>query len=139
VTLADDMRAADVEECAAAGYSPSVALDLSVQLSDETFSYFYGERLLARGGWVVDAFVCGSVRMWLLTTLAVDDHPFAFARDSKRMLALLLRKFRTIKCEVYVGHRAAVRWLLWLGFSVERTRNHGPQAAPFYVMVRERD
>lgn len=138
MTLVDDMRPADVEECAVAGLTPKQALDLSIQLSDEVFSYYHDGVLLARGGWAVDSFVLNSARMWLLTTCAADDHRFAFARDSKQMLKMLLTKFRSIRCDVYVGHKAAVRWLMWLGFRPERVRYHGPDAAPFYVMVRER-
>lgn len=140
MTLVDNMRKADVEECVAGGFTPRQAVDLSIQLSDESFTYYTksGE-VIAQFGWAYDSHLLGSVRMWLLTTNLVDSNKVMFARSSKLVLAALMGKFRSIRCDVYQGHKDAIRWLLWLGFEFERVRCHGPLQEPFYVMVKERD
>lgn len=138
MTLVDDMRPADAAECRAGGFSPDVMLDLSIQRSDASYDVYSGRERLAVWGWKCLSFVSSSAVVWCLSFEAADRHKVFFARESRRLLAQILTRFRYVHCEVSVEHKAAIRWLIWLGFRFERISHHGPNRAPFYVMLRER-
>lgn len=111
------LREADRMECLAAGIEPDVALKRSVQASNNAFAHYWNDELLCMWGFRYEDKRGDSAFMWLLSTPAVDLHAMAFARASKRLLAILLGEAEVIKVLVHNQHSVAVRWLSWLGFT----------------------
>jgi hypothetical protein len=60
-----------------------------------------------------------SAFLWMLTTRLVDEYPFIFVRHSQLMAQELLREFSFIHGWVLADNHRSVKWLRWLGCSLE--------------------
>lgn len=128
------LREPDTMECIAMGLSPYDAVSQSIAGSWESFEVRMEPKgeLLAVWGYRPRSELGLTVDMWCLTTNVIDANRMAFARESRRLLGLLLEEFRAIECLVHVHHQAAVRWLKWLGFRATKSKDG------FLTMRRER-
>ena len=122
LTFASRLRAADLEEIsAAAGHSPERALTRSLAFSTHAWSaYDLDGRPLAIWGVGPLALTAGKGCPWLLATDAFDALPRRLvARMSRRLLADVLALYPRLQNHVDARHARAVRWLRWLGFTLE--------------------
>lgn len=71
---------------------------------------------------------------WLLTSHAMPRYSKTFLRGSKIFVEEWASEFPVLRNFVDVRHRRAIRWLEWLGFEVDRSREvlMGPGRSPFY-------
>ena len=145
--LASNLRPADaIELTIASGLTPAEGILQSVRCSDCSFAArlrpcaplhcIFGIRaasLLDRSAYV-----------WMLGTRAIDADPIAFARHSRRGLALAAQSlpwaeiFTNI---VHEQHHAAIRWLAWLSATFHpavRIPQPDGSAAPFLPFTIER-
>lgn len=127
------LRKADELECLAGGMTGEIAVRRSILLSHNAFAHYWDDELLCLWGfryierpW--------SASMWLLSTSAVEQHPRAFARASKKVLEILQAEVYHIEVTVHVGYTQAIRWLEWLGFKRAEALNEN-----FMTMKKDRD
>ena len=69
---------------------------------------------------------------WLLTTPVVERRRKEFLRSSKRVLQYFLERFPELENHVDARHLCAIRWLRWLGFTVEEPEPWGKEKLPFH-------
>jgi hypothetical protein len=106
-------REEDMAEVVLADLTLDQAIDGSIQGSTRSFAVYLEDKLLCVWGYRR----CGpAADVWLLTTEEVDLHPFAFLRESRRLLRVLLDTFTTLRCEVAVDYTKTRRWLTRIGF-----------------------
>ncbi len=74
--------------------------------------------------------------VWAVFTRAIERHPIAFLRESKRLAD-------AFPCEVvnHVDARnvKAVKWFRWLGFLVSDPEPYGPNGALFHRFTNARE
>lgn len=74
--------------------------------------------------------------VWAVFTRAIERHPIAFLRESKRLAD-------AFDCEVmnYVDARnvKAVKWFRWLGFEVSEPEPFGPHGVLFHRFTNVRE
>lgn len=132
--LAPNLRAADVDEVrAASGLSPADALRRSFDLS--THVWVARDRLgLPIALWGVGplSLVLGKGCPWLLASAAFDDYGRDIARLSRRLLASVRAIYPSLENRVDARHLKAIRWLAWLGFTIEDPEPWGVEARPFH-------
>lgn len=135
--LALTMRDADVAECWATSHSPPLeALESSVRLSEPTAYVGLAD------GVVVCMFGVGPQTLssdvgvpWMLGSDLLVKHYRAFARHSCDVVYWMREKYPKLRNSVDARNILAVRWLKWLGFTIETAVPFGPDDVyfhPFY-------
>lgn len=111
------------------GVSGYDALLYSVGVSRRCFAATVGGYRLALFGVAPADRDTGSV--WLLGSDAINLCPRAFARASKRFLPELVAGFRRVENHVWAEYKQAIRWLEWLGFTLDPPLPWGVSGALF--------
>lgn len=137
-SLGTCLRAADVEEIrAASGLAPAEALRRSYDLS----SHIWAARDLKDRSnappialWGVGplSLVEGRGCPWLLAADALDVHGHDVARLSRPFLAAMRDLYPRLENHVDARHTRAVRWLSWLGFTIDPAMPWGIEGRPFH-------
>lgn len=122
--IAETIRQADCDECWAGGaMTARDALKLSLAGADLALTWSVDGVPAAIGG------ITGrreSATIWLLTTDLVDVHRRQFLADSRMAFDAAKRDYDLLFNFVDVRNRRAIRWLKWLGFTIEAPQPYGP-------------
>ena len=133
--VASEMRSEDVEEIrASGGHTPEEALRIGYRASEPCFTAELGGRPFAMFGTGPHEDKVGWI--WLLGTDDIGTCPVSFLRWSKKMLPYLLQPYAMVWNLVDARNTVHIKWLRWLGFTLIRRVNHGPQQLPFYEFAR---
>ena len=116
--LAEHMRAADVEECAAYGRRPATALSSALGASLWAMTAIVDDEPHAMMG-VSSLSMMGSVGVpWMLGTDRVYDHARDLARYAPLILSEMHGTFDTLENYVSTGNARALRFLRHAGFEI---------------------
>ena len=74
----------------------------------------------------------------MLTTEKMKDHPRELLKWSKIFVESWQEEYPLLQNYVDARYAPALRWAKWLGFTIEDTFPFGPDAVPFYKIVRRR-
>lgn len=131
--IAANMDPADAAEVwATAHLTPAEALTASVAASrDPWVGRVNGEAVCAFG--VSQRTILDDKGIpWLLGTPEIREHARVFLRVSKQWVAAQAERFATLENFVDSRHTRAVKWLSWLGFTIEPAQPFGPDGVPFH-------
>lgn len=136
--IAAHMDPADAAEVWAASHkTPSEALEASSRVSRETYvGLAYGLPVCAFGVGQRTLMDTAGVP-WLLGTPEVRNHAKAFARRSKDWIDREMLHYTRLENWVDARHTRAVRWLRWLGFTLDAPAPYGLDGMPFHRFYRE--
>lgn len=140
--LAPQLRAEDLAEAMAHGFTDALdALTKCVERSADAYALMFDEQVAALFGvgHPLEVVATGEeiCCVWALTGRAVCEHPKAFIRASRPMLAFMLEHCGILWNYVDGRYTAALRWLRWLGFSVGEPVPFGPAGELFHpVSIR---
>lgn len=142
VALAPRLRAADVEEIrAASGLAPAEAVCRSYDFSTHVWAVreFAGRPigpavapLVALWGVGPLSLVEGRGCPWLLASDAFEAFGLDIARLSRPLLARMRGHYPRLENRVDARHVRAVRWLSWLGFTIDPVTPWGVEGRPFH-------
>lgn len=128
------MRQADVAEVWAMDYmSPMGALLGSMKLTPDAMTGLADDTILCMFGVARLSALSSTGHPWLLTTDAVDQHGYAFAKISRDWITKLRSQYTYLSNLVDSRHHDAVKWLKWLGFTVHEAKPFGPDNVPFHL------
>ena len=125
------LRLADEMECRAGGLTSAEAIALSIKASDEAFAVYSKDEFLAIWGYRLNSFMSSSVSLWLLTGPELTAHKTRFARTSVKIVYWFFKHFQRLEVSVHKDYTDSIKWLLWLGFKVESSKDS------FLTMVLE--
>ena len=137
-SLGSRLRAADIEEIrAASGLAPAVALRRSYEFSTHVWAVREG------GGppiapaialWGVGPFslIDGRGCPWLMAADAFESLGPDIARLSRPLLAGMRDLYPHLENRVDARHTKALRWLSWLGFTIDSPATWGVEGRPFH-------
>ena len=133
-SLGDRLRAADVEEIrAASGLAPAEALRRSYELSSHVWAVREFSGLpIALWGVGPLSLVEGRGCPWLLATDAFEGLGPDIARLSRPLMAAMRDLYPHLENRVDARHTRAVRWLSWLGFTIDPAKAWGVEGRPFH-------
>lgn len=118
--IADNMREADaIEVWAANKHTPIEALDLSVRHSHTCMIVYDDDIPLTALGLVLRGFLSDTGVPWLLSAEQALDHRKEFLRLSPSVIDKMLQIRPKLVNHVHVGNKLSIRWLKWLGFTIE--------------------
>lgn len=125
--IAAAARAADraeIEE--GCGQSIAAGLTLALRTSVAASVIEWDDTPLAAFGDVSYSPGAGIGIPWLISTEAIEQHPRAFLRICRPLVADMLERHLTLTNYVDARNTAAIRWLQWLGFEMESPAPYGP-------------
>ena len=132
--LASRLRKADAEEAwASAEATPLEAVLRSWRGSVLSWSGFADGRLVCMWG------VCpgpGYGVPWMLGTDEVVTYQKHFLRRNRSFVLRMHQEFDRLYNWVDARNVVAIRWLRWLGFTIEPAVSHGPLDLPFHLFWR---
>lgn len=115
--LAPQLRAEDVAECLAGGYSSGLhSLLVSLAVSDEAYALLFDGEVAALFGVARGSLLNGTAAVWLLTGHLADKYRIAFVRNMRIALAYLASKWPVLGNMVDARYTKAIRFLKYLGF-----------------------
>jgi hypothetical protein len=129
--LAPRLRAADLAEIAAGtGRPPFEVLVSGVEAGCEA---------AVIDGRVEALYGCAGGVPWLLGSDTLSRHPWALLRPGRALVAEWLRMYGWLRNYVHAEHRESLRWLAWLGFTVEEPRPVGVRGEMFHLFWMRAD
>ena len=132
--LASRLRDSDVAEIrAASGLAPTEGLRRSFDFSTHVWAVReIGGRPIALWGVGPQSLVEGKGCPWLLAAEPFERLGPSIARLSRPFLASILDIYPHLENRIDARHARAVRWLSWLGFTVDPAMPWGVEGRPFH-------
>lgn len=119
-SIADTMRAADAAEVmASSGHLPLESLTNSVINSDFTTMVWIDDVPCVMFGLLRRDFTSGRGVIWMLGSHNVMKHQRELLRCTPPVIEEMLSKCSTLYNYVHDRNTASIRWLKWLGFTIE--------------------
>lgn len=129
--VASCARQADIDEMkAAAGASVMECLEHGLSLSLRCWSICADDEPIAVVGDTMQGIGLGAP--WMVTTTHVEKNAIGFLKASKAVLADMLTRHATLSNMVDQRNVAAIRWLSWLGFTIDPAVPAGAEGLPFH-------
>lgn len=130
--VAEHMRDIDVLECKElSGRSPVEALVEGVKISDFSSVVVINGRPCAVIGLTVISYLTGTGVPWMLATYDAVENRRLFVRHSSAGLAEMMTTCPNLVNYVHEDNTIAIRWLKWMGFSIEQSKPMGENDAMF--------
>lgn len=119
--IAPYLRQADLDEIAlTTDLTPGQAVAMSIALSSRGFAAYLSNKLCAVFGISWNTKHAGTI--WLVGTDGISRHPVTFYRESRRIFPKLTHGFDYLSNFVDARNELSLRWLHWLGFTIEGER-----------------
>lgn len=132
--LSGCLRLADLEEIrAASGLGPANALRRCCAFSTHVWVARDGTKEpIAVWGVGPLSLVAGRGCPWLLASSAFDEHGRQVVRLSRPLLAAMRKAYPRLENHVDARNVRSVRWLAWLGFTIDPPAPWGVEGRPFH-------
>lgn len=136
--LARTMRQADANEVwAAAGVMPLTGLVCSLGLSEKAWSGFYDDRLVCMFGVSRLSLLSGQGAPWMLGSEDLPKYAIPFLRRNRDYVEDMRQGYEALVNYVDARNLLSIRWLKWLGFTIEDPQPWGPFRLPFHRFTME--
>ncbi len=130
--VAAHMRVADLREVwASTALPPREALRFSASVSHETWAARLNGVPACIWGLGIGSALTGVARPWLLGTDAIARHPARFLRRSRGTVEAWGSRHPLLENWCDARNELSLRWLAWLGFTLEEPAPFGPFGFPF--------
>ena len=131
--MAPNMRTVEIQELAdSCGLSPAAALLYELERSTVAWSWVVDGEVACMFGIVAPNLLDSVAYPWFLTTPLVEKHARPFARACRDLLPELLGMHPKLVGMVDARHKLSVRWLQWLGATLDEPEPWGVARAPFH-------
>ena len=138
VYVASNIAQEDRAETLVMGFStPLEALRRSAQASRDTRAGIVAGHPLVIVGVAQETLTSDVGHPWMLGTREVPSHARAVMEGSREVITQYLQWYRLLYNIVDARHTRAVRWLRWLGFTIEPAQPLGPKRALFHKFWME--
>jgi hypothetical protein len=114
-----ELRPGDAHEVAAYGLNPSEAIGQSLARALWAETYLADGEVAAIGGLSVTMMVGGVGQPWLLTGPACERYKKTFLKETRRQVERMRAEMLPLVNFVDADYARAVRWLRWLGFTID--------------------
>ena len=137
--IADNMRKEDVAEVWASHHHlPYDALMGGWEVSDYNTVVLVDGEPICMFGLAKGDLLSGSGVVWLLGCDLAKKHKRVFLKISKPIIDEMLTICPRLSNMVHAKNKASIRWLKWLGFTIEEPVPHGPDKELFHYFHLER-
>lgn len=126
------LRQPDAEEIRAMGCTPEFGMASSLELATDARAWVVDGRAVCIFGYRAPDLMGQIAYPWLLTTDLVEDNRTAFGRRSRLWVRQLAASFPRLENLVDSRYTECLKWLAWLGFTVDEAKPLGPYGIPFH-------
>jgi len=138
--LSNTMRQVDVDEVWAAGHNtPKHALELSMKLSEHSFTGLVDGKVMCIFGVTPMSPISDTGVPWLLGSDLIDQHKHVFLRMNKVYVNEIKKRFKHLINYVDNRNKKTIHWLRWLGFKLSDPAPYGPDGVLFRKFEYRRD
>jgi len=138
LSMAHRMREIDVQEIwASHRIRPLPALVHLVRTSEVAKTGREGEDIVLMFGMIRQNLLGSAGTVWMLATDLLDLHSFRFLRECGTGIVAISAEFTIIENYCDARNSITVRWLKWLGFTVEEAEPYGVYNMPFHHFYKE--
>lgn len=131
--VAANLRQADIEEIwAFYGRCPKAAVMESFQKSHMAWTGLLDGEPVITFGCCTDDLLGSNGVPWLVGTPKLEQVPLTFAKLSRPFLNVMMDHHVRLTNHVDVRNGLAIRWLRWLGFTLDPAEPAGPFGLPFH-------
>ena len=117
---------------------PEDAMRLGLLYSDKALTGMIDGEPVCMWGVTTVSLYGGVGSPWMVGTDKLDRHAATFLRRCGRQVKELFAEYRRLENFVDARNTRAIKWLKWLGFSVDdKTKPHGALGLPFHRFVME--
>lgn len=124
--LAPRLRPHDIEEVGALGYTALQALNISVDDSTTAYAGLCDGQVIGMFGYTANGLLSDSAFPWLLTCRGIHKHTRWFLGICREFIGAMRERFRLLWGSVCVTNTISIRWLTWLGFTVDEAVTYPP-------------
>lgn len=126
------LRDADRREIWASGrHTPYEALTDGLRRSSLCWSGLVDGAPVCLFGVAPLTLLSGTGVPWMLGTDAIETHARAFLRRNRAMVAMMKAPYRRLENAVDARNTLSIRWLGWLGFTIDEPRPLGVDGEMF--------
>jgi hypothetical protein len=118
--IAADARQADVDEFAALGATPTMAMEVGMKASDWSGTALFDGVPVCMFGVEPVSIITGLGTPWLVTTNRLMQHERQFIRHCRPVVDAMQRSYPRLSNLVADDNTAAKRWLRWMGFEINK-------------------
>lgn len=137
--LAPNLRKADIREIYAAfGLVPKEALITSLELSTHAWAGEIDGELICLFGVGPTSMLTGDGSPWMVGTDKIEKHAILFLRFCKPVVEDMQNTYSVLTNWVDARNKNTIRWLKWLGFTIEPAKPWGYLQLPFHRFQRLR-
>lgn len=79
-----------------------------------------------------NSIITGGGTIWMLGTDGLKDAKLAVLRHSRAWTQSMLQKYGELSNYVDARNEVSIRWLKWLGFTVDEAKPYGKSQLPFH-------
>ena len=131
--VAEHMRQADIDEVIAwSGSSPLYSLQRGVSWSKASATVIIDGEIAAIMGVASFGLLSDEGSPWLLGTDVMTEKKRAVLKESPTVVKLMLSICPELENWVHADNKVSVRWLRWLGFTVEVAEPRGVNGELFH-------
>lgn len=131
--IAKNIAEIDELECRMLGHSPKQALRLGLRMSSICGTALLDDQPIAMFGVVPENLIEGKGSAWLLLTKKGRQQHRALVVLGKQITEILHKEAEILHNHVHASNDRAIRWLEYLGFTVEPTAElHGQPMRYFH-------
>ena len=120
-SILSNMRGIDLVEVERIGVDPRKTMEEAMARAVVTWAGTIDGKLVCLGGIEQASILSDCAYLWLVTTKAVEDHPFIFVRRSQMVLSAIFQDYgyRMVYGVVDKDFDRSIKWLRWLGFEID--------------------
>ena len=136
--MAHRMRKIDVQEVWASSRSrPLEALVNSIKESERARTGLVDGEIACMFGVCRKNLMGDEGVIWLLGTDLLKKHAIKFLRENKKEIVDISSKFTIIENYCDSRNKVTLKWLRWLGFTIEEAQPYGIYNLPFHHFYKE--
>ena len=131
-------RADELEALRMGETDPYQALAEGVRESDVALAAYTKHGIACIVGVYKDSLIGDDAMIWLLGHQDLEKYAVRFLKESRRVLAQFLTDYKLLENYVDADNALTLRWLEWLGFTVDRDKPiKTVMGHPFYRVWKE--
>nr|BDD45115.1 hypothetical protein 5 [bacterium] len=131
--IAADVRPQDAAEFWAVAYStPERAMQQGVDYSDRVYTGRINGQPVCMFGVHCDSLLERLGTPWMIGSRLLEQHAITFLRHCRAEVQKMLSGYDMLENYVDARNAPAVKWIRWLGFTLEEAKPYGVLGVPFH-------
>ena len=138
LSMAHRMRSVDVQEIwASSRERPLEGLVKTIKGSERSRAGLVNGEVACMFGICRKNLIGNAGIIWMLGTDLLKDHGLRFLRENKKEISRLSVEFSTLENYCDARNTTTIKWLRWLGFTIEDAQPYGVYNMPFHHFYKE--